>query len=155
MSTFKNLFPEGFNDANKIVYKNLEKGTVLRMFVQDTNPPKVKIFIVLGLHYNKVALGTLFVNSEINENINFSTELQSLQYKLYKDECLFLNHDSYVDCSNIQQRDNETILIKVNDDNTRVLGCLSPETFEEIRKMIISAETIRGRYKKNFGLYNE
>jgi hypothetical protein len=138
----------------KTTFEKLEKGTVLRMFVDDTNPPKTKLFIVLGLHENKLALGTLFINSNINININYSTELQSLQYELKSQDNTFLNHDSFVDCSTIQQRENDDILNKVNNDNSKILGYLNSNTFEEVRKTVIKSETIRGKYKKKFGLYD-
>ncbi|TXD56907.1 hypothetical protein ES044_16060 [Polaribacter sp. IC066] len=154
MSYLKDYFPDAYDGANKITYTSLDKGTVLRMFVNDTTPPKTKIFIVLGLHDNKVALGTLFINSKINDTINFSVELQALQYKLYLSDYAFLDKDSFVDCSNIQQRDNKNILQKINEDNSLVVGRLNQDTFEDVRKAIISAETIRGKHKKRFGLYD-
>jgi hypothetical protein len=154
MSKISDFLPEGSDVYKKTTYINLEKGTVLRMYVDDTNPPKIKIFIVLGLHENKIALGTLFINSEINNNINFSTELQSLQYELKNQNHTFLDHDSYVDCSTIQQRVNQDILDKVNEDNNKIIGYLDPDTFEEVRKTVIKSETIRGKHKKKFGLYD-
>jgi hypothetical protein len=82
MNKISDFLPDDSELNKKTIYRTLEKGTVLRMFIDDTDPPKIKRFIVLGLHENKIALGTLFINSEINKNINYSTELQSLQDKL-------------------------------------------------------------------------
>lgn len=154
MNKISDFLPDDSELNKKTTYSKLEKGTVLRMFVDDTDPPKIKRFIVLGLHENKLALGTLFINSEVNKNINYSTELQSLQYELKSQDNTFLNHDSFIDCSTIQQRENQDILNKVNDDNSKIIGYLNPNTFEEVRKTVIKSETIRGKHKKKFGLYD-
>ncbi|MDX8552181.1 hypothetical protein MK851_00885 [Tenacibaculum sp. 1B UA] len=154
MNKISDFLPKGSELNKKTTYTSLEKGTVLRMFVDDTDPPKIKRFIVLGLHENKIALGTLFINSDLNKNINYSTELQSLQYELKSQDNTFLTHDSFVDCSTIQQRENEDVLKKVNEDNSKIIGYLNPDTFEDIRKTVIKSETIRGKHKKRFGLYD-
>jgi hypothetical protein len=154
MSKISDFLPDNSELNKETTFKKLEKGTVLRMFVDDTHPPKIKWFIVLGLHENKLALGTLFINTDINKNINYSTELQNLQYKLKSQDNTFLNHDSFVDCSTIQHRENDDILSKVNNDNSKIMGYLDPNTFEEVRKTVIKSETIRGKLKKKFGLYD-
>jgi hypothetical protein len=154
MSKISDFLPDDSELNKETTFEKLEKGTVLRMFVNDTNPPKIKWLIVLGLHENKLALGTLFINTDINKNINYSTELQNLQYELKSQDNTFLKHDSFVDCSTIQHRENDDILSKVNNDNNKIVGYLDPNTFEEVRKTVIKSETIRGKLKKKFGLYD-
>lgn len=153
MLNLGDVFPEELKNQSNINYTFLEKGTVLRMFVDHMNPPKIKMFIVLGSHEDQCALGTLLINSTVNQNMHFTLELQALQYKLDSREYSFLKHDSFVDCSEIQQFKNTEILQKVNEDNTKIVGLLSSDDFIGVKKTIISAETIRGRHKKQFGLY--
>ena len=79
--------------------RNVKVGSVLRLKVEDTKPPKVKIFIIIGQNIEGFSLATLYINTDINFNINFSQELIDLQIPISKKDYSFLDHNSYVDCS--------------------------------------------------------
>ncbi len=63
------FFPEAFKAD--YARRNLEVGSVLKLYVTDTKPPKEKRFIIVGKNIDGLCLAT--VNSEINENINCKT----------------------------------------------------------------------------------
>lgn len=84
-------------------------GAVLRLFVEDTDPPKVKYFIVVGLTQDGISLASVYINSEVNMIMNYSLELRALHLPLSTDDCNLLDHDSFVDCSRLVIRDRERI----------------------------------------------
>jgi hypothetical protein len=49
----------------------LKIGTVLRYFVKDTIPPKIKRLIIVGIDDELITTATIFINTEINPNIFF------------------------------------------------------------------------------------
>lgn len=79
----------------------LDVGDVIRMFVEDVSPPKVKYCIVVGKTSQEVA--TIFINSRLR--FADLEELQGLQCPLSVSDCPFLKYDSYADCSDIRERD--------------------------------------------------
>ena len=72
-------FPEEFK--RRFAEKNLKVGSVIRALVKDTNPPKTKRFILLGISADKLAVATLYVNTEINPNIFSTEELRNLHFE--------------------------------------------------------------------------
>jgi len=51
--------------------RNLQIGSVLKLHVKDTNPPKEKRFIVVGKTIDGICLATVYINSAINKNIHY------------------------------------------------------------------------------------
>ncbi len=132
----------------------LKKGSVLRAFVQDTNPPKIKIFIVVGFDETYTFLATVFVNTEINLNINFSAELQSLHVLLEAEGRDFLTHDSYVDCSDILPKEVQEIQHAMKNKPEIVIGEISEEDLKIIIDTILRSPKIRGKHKKRYGFFD-
>ena len=64
-------FPEDFR--KEFAQRNLKIGSGIRVYVQDTKPPKEKRFILVGQSYDKLIFATIFINSDLNPNI-FSTQ---------------------------------------------------------------------------------
>jgi hypothetical protein len=129
-------------------------GAVLRLFVEDTNPPKVKYFIVVGLTQDGISLASVYINSEVNMIMNYSQELRALHLPLSADDCNFLDHDSYVDCSRLVIRDRERIYQDLLNCPEAFVGTLSQNQLTTIRNHIIGAKTIKGKIKKKFALYD-
>ncbi len=72
-------FPEEYK--KRFAEKNLKVGSVIRALVTDTNPPKTKRFILIGISADKLAVGTLYLNTEINPNVFSTQELRKLHSK--------------------------------------------------------------------------
>lgn len=144
-------FPENFR--NEFAQRNLKIGSVIRVYVEDTNPPKEKRFILVGQSFDKLMFATIFINSEINPNVFPNKELRDLNLKLIASERPYLDHDSYADCSNIKKRDASWLLSVIGDDPTKVIGELTEADLGEIRLRIKSARTITPTIKKTFGLF--
>lgn len=87
----------------------IEPGTVIRCFVTDINPPKIKFFIILGIADDYCAVGTIYINTKINKNIYDTIETIDLQIPVSPKECPFLNHNSYIDCAKLFVKDFPTL----------------------------------------------
>lgn len=131
----------------------LKIGTILRFYVTDTIPPKVKRLIITGIDGERLTTATIFINSEINPNIFTSEELKRLQYKLEAGKCDFLDHDYYADCSDIRGG-RVRIFIKLLNQSPQInLGMVESNDLTQIRLLIKLAKTISVRIKKKFGFF--
>jgi hypothetical protein len=145
-------FPQDLQ--NDYLKRSLKVGSVLKLFVNDTTPPKEKRFIVIGLSEDKLSLASLYINSEINTSINWSTEQQALQLVFTVNGREYLNRTSYIDCSKFNYRDTKEIEQALEDRPDAIIGELSSQDLELIITTIKLASTINGKYKKRYGIFN-
>jgi hypothetical protein len=145
---------ESFPDALKKQFSesNLVAGAIIRAWVDNTTPPKIKRFIVIGVSQDKVLLGVVYINSEINPHVFPSQELRDLHLKLAVETRDYLTHDSFVDCSRIFQLDRGSISKLLHHDPACHLGTIGKEDLSQIRKIIRGSRTVSVRVKKMFGL---
>lgn len=144
-------FPEDFR--KEFAARNLKIGSVIRVFMKDTKPPKEKRFIIVGQSSDQLMFASIFINSEINIKIFASQELKDLHLELTAADRDYLDHDSYADCSNLKKQDAAGLLKIINDDPSRILGNVSETDLREIKVRIKSARTISHSIKKQFGLF--
>jgi hypothetical protein len=150
MTDLSDLFPQSFRDD--FAERNIQIGSVIRVFVKDTTPPKVKYFIVIGFSDDKVLLGTVFINSAINQNI-FNTEyLKGLNIPLDAHIYNFIDHNSFVDCSDIKERSFVEIKQLLSNDPECSKGVVSEETMKIISTTLANASTISLSKKRKFGI---
>ena len=150
MTDLSDLFPQSFRDD--FAERNIQVGSVIRVFVRDTTPPKIKRFIVIGFSNDKVLLGTVFINSEINQNV-FNTEyLKGLNIPLDAQIYDFIDHNSFVDCSNIRERSVLEIKHLLSNDIECSKGVVSEETMKTILATLANASTISPNKKRKFGI---
>jgi hypothetical protein len=144
-------FPENFK--SEFASRNIEIGTVLRLAVKDTTPPKIKRFIVIGKTMDGLSLASLYINSDINKNIHWCIELQNLQILLNCNDNEFLDNDSYVDCSKLVIREALEISNIIKENPSAVIGKLKEIDFKYILETVKNSTTIKGKLKNKFGLY--
>ena len=150
MTDLSDLFPQSFRDD--FAERNIQVGSVIRVFVKDTTPPKIKRFIVIGFSNDKVLLGTVFINSEINQNV-FNTEyLKGLNIPLDSQIYDFVDHNSFVNCSDIQERSVVEIKNLLSNDPECSKGVVSEETMKIISTTLANASTISLNKKRKFGI---
>jgi hypothetical protein len=88
----------------QVIDDRLSVGSIIFEHVLTTNPPKNKYYISIGISDNKIALGTVYINTEINPNISKTPQLRSYHIPIAASDYPFLRYDSFIDCSNIQER---------------------------------------------------
>ncbi|WP_316742493.1 hypothetical protein [Pedobacter antarcticus] len=52
-------FPGNFRQ--EFAQRNLKIGSVIRLYVRDTNPPKEKRFVLVGQSYDKLIFAAIFI----------------------------------------------------------------------------------------------
>lgn len=150
-------FGDCFSDSFREDYaqRNLKVGTVLKLKVFDTYPPKEKRFIIVGKDEEEIHLAAVYINSEINRVCNFSQELIDLQLYLKANDREYLDHDSYVDCARLYIKEKNLIHQSILHSPATIIGQVSETDLFSIRTKIIKAKTIKGKIKKKFGIFDK
>jgi hypothetical protein len=52
--------------------RNIQIGSVVKVYVSDTNPPKEKRLILVGASWDKLHFASVFINTDINPNAYIS-----------------------------------------------------------------------------------
>ena len=86
-------FPE--KEREKFSQRNTAIGSVIKIIDYSAKPkPKPKRFMIIAKTSDSIALGTLYINSEININVIRTEHLQNLQIELIADTREYLEHTS-------------------------------------------------------------
>jgi len=147
------LFPDPFKAD--YARRNLEVGSVLKLYVKDTTPPKEKRFIIVGEKIDGLCLATVYINSDINEKINYTPELKELHLPFQARGRAYLDHDSFVDCSEFVIRERNEIEFAIKNRPGVVIGKLCDMDLATVKNKIINSPKIKGKDKKRYGLYQE
>jgi hypothetical protein len=135
-------------------FPGLEVGMVLKLLVPDTIPPKEKRFIVVGNNDDTTCYATVYINTTINKKINWARELIELHVLFEAEGRVYLDWDSYVDCSKLIIRDRKFLYNAIKKRPEAIIGKLSDEDLLKIKEIIKNAPTIKGKHKKKFGFYS-
>jgi len=130
----------------------IKPGTVLRTYVDDTTPPKIKLFVVLAVNETLASVASLYINSEVNPNLFHTEELKSLHLPVSSSAYRFLSHDSFIDCSDLREKNLLTLQGVIRNDLDVLLGELSAEDFASALHAVVHAKTISAKLKRKFGL---
>ena len=143
--SFGQCFPEEIRD--KFARESLRKGAVLRLHRKDTNPPKIKLLIVIGIvgskDTNPQSVGCVYINTKNNPRAN--------DLYLKSDGREYLDHDSYVGLINIFEDSFETFAGLIRQDPGCVKGELTVPDMENLSRAIQSSRTIAPKLKKRYG----
>ena len=127
-------------------------GAVIFEFVTTTHPPKDKYYIIVGISDDKIALGTVYINSEINLHSINNAHLKKLHIPISADENPFLKWDSYIDCSGINERSISDVnkCIASNDPKYGYVSNLPADIMQTVTTTLDSAFTISPVIKKKY-----
>lgn len=140
-------FPSKFRE--EFWKRKLIRGAVLRAWMEETVPPKFKLFVVWGIEESLNKIGVSFINREIT---SIKTPwLQSLQHPLLLNNNPFLTHDSFLDCSRIYEKDLKKVRDLLMEDTEIFLGDISYEDLSTAEQIIQNATTIETKFKKRYG----
>ncbi len=101
---------------------------------------------------DSIALGALYINTDINVNVLRTERLKNLQVPLLADTRDYLEWDSWVDCSKIKKFPKTEIAAYLKDNSEKHLGIVSNEDLKKLLKTVVNATTIDLMQKKNWGL---
>lgn len=149
MAALGDFFPSHLKNA--VVVQNIKVGSVFRVFDNSTNPPKIKRFIVVGTSSDSIVLAIVYINTEINPFLFTTPELKSLHYPIAAASRSYIDHDSFVDCSQLIEKTEETLRSEYLKDMKINIGELSQVDLNSILGIIKKSRTIDLKTKKKFG----
>lgn len=139
--------------SDKLTQEHIAIGSVYMLRLGETNgiTPKNgdtfrdKFFVVLGLNEDRVVVGGLVINSNINKNLPPTVTDYYLQ--IPAERYPFLKHDSFVNCS--------TLIVANKDKFTRSTYCgeITDSSFlENIYNTVKESPMVSNKQLKMFGI---
>lgn len=144
------LFPEEFRA--EFSKRSLERGSVIRAQFVETHPPKIKLYVVLGASKDKVVFGVVLINSRINPHLFRDPMIRSWHIPIACSDYEFLQHDSFIDCTQIFEKATPELLEAIKNAPEIVVGRLNEPDFNQVKTAIQHATTIAKATKRKFGL---
>ena len=149
-SSFGSLFPDSIR--KDFANRQIEPGSVFRIHINTTTPPKIKRFVVLAISGDSICVGCLFINSQINPNCFPTASLQALHLSLQTSQRDYLDHDSYLDCSDIKDMSLNELKDIVSKNPQQHIGKLSATDLETAREIVKNAPTISKKQKEKYAI---
>lgn len=127
--------------------EDLKIGTIIDIHDPYSYHPKHKYSVIVGIDHDQIVLGTVFINSEINPSAINSEALASLQYEIKAAHYHFLAKDSFIDCSNLEDRISTSVVNSLNNGG-RILGQLKKSDLHSVISLVLNAPSILPYYIK-------
>ena len=151
MPSFLDFLPDDNELKRIIIDNNLKIGSVLRFHLTTTTPPKIKRFIITGFSRDKISVATVFINSEINPNVFPTSYLQSLHIELEAEGREYLDHNSFVNCSDVKEEKYEDLKTALENNPYCNIGTVSDEDLKNIKDKLAVARTLPDIIKNKYG----
>lgn len=150
MALLGDFFKAGLK--KKLIENNIVCGSVLRIPVKNTKPPKIKYILIVGIDDSKISYATIFINSDVNMNVLNTPELQNLQVWIDPSKCNTVKIDSYADCSSVYEQNISNVIKLVEQDGDCHTGTLNGEYYEAVMDKISKTDTIPLKTKEKYNL---
>lgn len=146
------------NNEKKITDNSFSTGKVLKMalteddgiVLKNSATERTKYFTVIGHDRDNSLIGSLLVNSDVNKNVINSKILLDCQFPLKGNDYDFLQHDSYLDCSELFEMDKIKILQKGVE-----VGELTSKDKILVMEHLCNSEVISVKLKKRYKIINK
>lgn len=150
MGSLGDFFPEGIKQD--FADFNLEVGCVIKCFTYHTVPPKEKRFVILGINADGNYVGSVFINTNVNFNVINSQELLELQYPVKNQPNDYLDHDSFIDCSELFEFSRQDLFNLLIAEPEKALGKVSQEDLKILFNLVKSSPIIEPKMLKIYKL---
>lgn len=111
---------------------------------KDGENTRDKFFVVLGFDKEGNVIGGVVINSNINNNL--PTTITDYQLPITVEQCPFLKHKSYVNCSRLM------IAERTKFSSTTFRGEMGAELMEQIVETVKESPTMNKKMLKDFGI---
>ena len=133
------------DDRRDYALSALAPGHVLYLHVEFTRPPKDKYLVILCRGSRPLLF---LINSRIPALSQTTAELRACQVRLTPTQNDFLDHESYLDCSDLIDGMRESdIVAQLIADPSRVCGKLTDETKRQLISIVRRARTLSKFHK--------
>lgn len=117
----------------------------------ESEPPKPKFYIVIGVCEDGSEFATVYINTDINPNVINAPDLVAVQREIDASGVFkFLNGVSFIDCSRTKNRLTSTHNRRVSDGHVTYKGTIPGDLLEEIKRLLRSSELMYEFYLEYF-----
>ena len=131
--------------------KEISVGDVLHLYVEEFN--KNKFFIILGENKTEYSFASFYINSDKNYNFIPHKEAERFHIKLSPSEFSFLNHNSWLNLTELFPKNKEYIFQEYERDSACLKFSLNENQLEFFRQCIRECGMIKGKHKKKYNFY--
>ena len=145
-----------FAEAEKVDMSSVKVGDIIYVSLDEedgltlTNgyDSRNKYIVIIGFTPEGIAIGALLINSEIDPSKR-SSEMMNCQYPmLLRHYPRILDHDSWIDCSDIFELSKE----KISERDGKLKGCLTDDDKERVLEFLRETDVFDNITKRRFGL---
>lgn len=129
----------------EIIRRQLTVGRVLKLFCKFTKPPKEKYLVVANVQPYPILF---LINSEINAFIKARPHLLQCQVQIDAASHSFLDHHSYIDCTQANHFTMLDMESQIVQDMGRIKDCLSSEVIKTIISAVEDSKTLERKHKR-------
>ena len=146
-SSLGNLFPD--NKKRQYLRAEIRRGLVIRARLESTNPPKVKIFVVVGYDPDFHRIKIVLINSSMTELQRQKPYLKNRMIMIEPSRVVsFIEHPSYIDCTEIHNKNFDEFYNNLFSDLSQIKGHLPKELLNNVLSQISKAYTVKNKDKK-------
>ena len=142
-------FPQHVKDD--FAARSIEVGQALFIEIPEFNLPYKKYLIIAAINMHRTILAGVIVNTEINQNIARSKQLQSFHLLIKQADHPFLQYDSYVNCSTLHKRTVEEVGRAISANPAVVVGNVTADMLRKIHAALTDCREISRKDKNEFG----
>jgi hypothetical protein len=137
-------------NAQRVLIKaKIRAGCILHIFCDFVTPPHNKFVVVVHYDYDEALVLVFLVNSHIHPLVAHNPALRASQIDLRRAEYAFLDHDSYLNCSQVfDDFDIEEVVTHLVSHPNDFKGRLSANEIQEVMQAVAASVTL-SEYDKN------
>jgi hypothetical protein len=144
------FFPKNLRDS--FAKRNVDLGSSLLIRLNHLNVNYPKYIVVIGKDEPNDDLGYVIINTDVNTNVYSSPYLQGLNVPISSSDHDFLDWDSHVDCTKINQFRISDVVNFITSNPDRLVGNLTNVKLKEVLSSLIQSNTISRELKAKFDL---
>lgn len=144
-------FPESYRQD--FANRNIDIGSaiLIKMPDFDVNYNKYVIYLSDSI-IDDTKCGIIVINTKINENINFSSYLMSQHILIDVLRHDFLEEDSYIDCTQIHQKDIQEIIDHISNNPKNLCGNVQEDIMAKVKALLVNSRVLSNNDKRKYKL---
>lgn len=132
--------------------RNIDIGSALYNKLKNIKAGKIKYSIVIAFNDTKTYVAYVLVNTIINSNVhNSKSKTAHLQIPISATDFSFLDHDSFIDASDLKEEKFQTIANYIQKNPEAVVGNVSKEIIRKIHFNISGSKKVSKVIKEKYG----
>ncbi|MBL4561042.1 MAG: hypothetical protein JKX79_08670 [Labilibaculum sp.] len=131
--------------------RNIDLGRTILIEIPNFGVTYPKYIVIVAENENEFAIAYVVINSEINNFIFPTPYLKSLHVPIDRASHDFLDHDSFINCTEIREFTKQEVIDFISAHPERVVGNITEGILTAVHATLHSATTIPKIIKVRFG----